>query len=55
MGKGPHQRHLARGLPYDHTLVGAIPLAALYWLALRRWRPALARLRSAGLHRPHAG
>ena len=29
----------------DHTLVGAIPMAALYWLALRRWRPALARLR----------
>ena len=39
----------------DHTLVGAIPLAALYWLALRRWRPAIARLRSAGLHRPRAG
>ncbi len=39
----------------DHTLVGALPLAALYWLALRRWRPAIARLRSAGLHRPQGG
>ncbi len=29
----------------DHTLVGAVPMAALYWLALRRWRPALARFR----------
>lgn len=25
----------------DHTLVGAIPMTALYWLALRRWRPDL--------------
>ena len=38
----------------DHALVGGLPMAALYWLALRRWRPAIARLRSAGLHRPHA-
>ncbi len=27
----------------DHTLVGAIPFAALYWLALRRWRPDVGR------------
>jgi len=39
----------------DHTLVGAIPMAALYWLALRRWHPAVARRRSAGLRRPRAG
>ena len=26
-----------------HTLVAGLPLAALYWLALRRWRPAIAR------------
>ncbi|CAA9560653.1 MAG: hypothetical protein AVDCRST_MAG49-2524 [uncultured Thermomicrobiales bacterium] len=26
----------------DHALVGAVPMAALYWLALRRWRPELA-------------
>ncbi len=31
----------------DHTLVGAIPFAALYWLALRRCRPDVARLPSA--------
>ena len=31
--------------PLDHTLVGAVPMAALYWLALRRWHPAVARLR----------
>jgi hypothetical protein len=30
----------------DHTLVGAIPFAALYWLALRKWRPDIARFRS---------
>lgn len=29
----------------DHTLVGAIPFAALYWLALRKWRPGVARFR----------
>ncbi len=29
----------------NHTLVGAIPMAALYWLALRKWRPAMLRLR----------
>ena len=29
----------------DHTLVGAIPFAALYWLTLRRWRPDVARFR----------
>ena len=28
----------------DHTLVGALPMAALYWWALRRWRPDVARL-----------
>ena len=28
----------------DHALVGALPLAALYSLALRRWRPAVAHL-----------
>ncbi len=27
----------------DHTLVGAIPFAALYWLALRKWRPEVGR------------
>ena len=27
----------------DHTLVGALPMAALYRLALRRWRPDIAR------------
>lgn len=26
----------------DHALVGALPMAALYWLALRRWRPEIA-------------
>ena len=29
----------------DHTLVGAIPFAALYWLALRKWRPDILQLR----------
>lgn len=29
----------------DHTLVGAIPFAALYWWALRKWRPDVARSR----------
>ncbi|HSH79709.1 MAG TPA: hypothetical protein VLA19_14390 [Herpetosiphonaceae bacterium] len=29
----------------DHTLVGAIPFAALYWLALRKWRPDILSLR----------
>ncbi len=29
----------------DHTVVGAIPFAALYWLALRRWRPDVPRFR----------
>ena len=29
----------------DHTLVGAIPFAALYWSALRKWRPRVARFR----------
>lgn len=24
--------------PLDHTLVGAIPMVAIYWAALRRWR-----------------
>lgn len=28
-----------------HALVGALPLAALYWWALRRWRPDIARAR----------
>jgi hypothetical protein len=27
----------------DHTLIGALPLAALYWLALRRWHPDVVR------------
>lgn len=27
----------------DHALVGALPLAALYGLALRRWHPAIGR------------
>ena len=31
----------------DHTLVGALPMAALYRLALRRWRPDVARFRMA--------
>ncbi len=29
----------------DHTLVGAIPMTTLYWLALRRWRPDVTRSR----------
>ena len=29
----------------DHALVGALPMAALYQLALRRWRPDVARWR----------
>lgn len=29
-----------------HTLVGAVPMAALYLLALRRWRPQIPRLSS---------
>jgi len=29
----------------DHALAGALPLTVLYWLALRRWRPDVARLR----------
>ncbi len=29
-----------------HTLVGAVPLAALYWFALRRWRPEVTRIRA---------
>ena len=28
----------------DHALVGALPMAALYWLGLRRCHPAVARL-----------
>jgi len=31
----------------DHALVGGLPLAALYRLALRRWRPDVARPRVA--------
>jgi hypothetical protein len=30
-----------------HTLVAGLPLTALYWLALRRWRPAIAQSRCA--------
>lgn len=29
-----------------HALVGALPMAALYFLALRRWRPQISRLGS---------
>ena len=29
----------------DHALVGALPTAALYGRALRRWRPDIARRR----------
>ena len=29
----------------NHTLVAGAPLAFLYWLALRRWRPEIGRLR----------
>jgi hypothetical protein len=29
----------------SHTVVGAIPMAALYWLALRTWRPDIVRFR----------
>ncbi len=29
----------------DHTLVGAIPFAALYWRALCKWRPDVVRSR----------
>lgn len=28
--------------PLSHALLGALPLAALYWSALRRWRPDVA-------------
>jgi hypothetical protein len=28
-----------------HTLVGTIPVLALYWLALRLWHPAVAKVR----------
>ena len=31
----------------DHALVGALPMAAFYRLALRRWRPDVARRRAA--------
>lgn len=31
--------------PLGHTLVGAVPMAALYRWALRRWHPGVARLR----------
>ena len=31
----------------DHALVGALPMAAFYRLALRRWRPDVARPRAA--------
>ncbi len=31
--------------PLGHRLVGAVPLAAVYWWALRRWRPDVAPLR----------
>jgi hypothetical protein len=27
--------------PLDHALVGALPMASLYWITLRRWRPDL--------------
>jgi hypothetical protein len=30
----------------DHALLGALPMAALYLLALRRWRPDVVRRRS---------
>ena len=30
-----------------HTLLAGLPRTALYWLALRRWRPALVRPRRA--------
>ncbi len=39
----------------DHALVGGLPAAGLYWLALRKWRPAVTRLRSAGIRLPRAG
>ena len=29
----------------DHALVGALVMASLYWLTLRRWRPDLVRFR----------
>lgn len=29
----------ARWHALQHTLVGALPMTALYWLALRKWRP----------------
>lgn len=29
----------------DHALVGALPLIMCYWLALRRWHPAISRWR----------
>lgn len=31
--------------PLWHALTGALPVAILYWLALRRWRPEVARIR----------
>ncbi len=36
----------------DHALVGALPLTVLYWLALRRWRPDVARLRGHLMSHP---
>ncbi len=32
----------------DHALVGGLPMAALYRLSLRRWRPDVARRRGVG-------
>ena len=35
-----------------HTLVAGLPLTVLYWLALRKWHPAISRLgRTAGAGR----
>lgn len=31
----------------DHTLVGTLPMAILYWWALHRWRPSIIRFRSS--------
>jgi len=39
----------------EHALVGGLPMAALYWLALRKWHPAVARLRPAGMRLPYTG
>lgn len=38
--------------PLHHALVGGLPMAVLYWRALHRWRPDVARGRRASSRRP---